>query len=238
MPSKVLGRDAGDAADADVALGLAGGGAGDEGVREDHRARGRRAGGEVAAHAGHRLRQRGLVAAVAEPPRLEQRGRVEVGEGVDRDVAVLVAEQDGSADRGRVGAHEDACGVHQAGAEAEALGAVVVAAAHHDPRARGGQPGEGLVGEGDGVDVGEGPVVDVARDDHDVDPLGLHDLEQVVHERRLVPEQSLAVEGPPQVPVGGVEDAHTTNLGGRTDSAGPPRRGASLSRSGRCGPAR
>ena len=80
-------------------------------------------------------------------------------------------------------------------------------------RARGrGQPGEGLVGQPDRVDVGERPVVDVAGDDHDVDLLALHDLEQVVDERGLVRRACPPVEGPAQVPVGGVEDAHATNL--------------------------
>ncbi len=182
---------------------------------------------EVGPDPRHRLGQGSLVAAAAERPRLEQRRGVEVGDRVDRHVSVLVGEHDGGADRGRVGADEDTCGVHQARAETEAPRAVVVAAAHHDARTGGGEPGERLVGQGDRVDVGEGTVVDVSRDHDHVDVLRGDDLEEVVDERTLVAQQVLAVEGPPQVPVGGVEDAHGTTVDRGTDRAVPPRRAGS-----------
>jgi hypothetical protein len=41
----------------------------------------------------------------------------------------------------------------------------------------------------------------------------------VVDETGLDVEQPLAVEGPPEMPVGGVEDAHTGTLCGATDKA-------------------
>ena len=104
------------------------------------------------------------------------------------------------------------------------LRGVVVAAGEHDPGPGRGQPGQGLVGEPDGVDVGQRPVVDVAGDDDEVDPLGVDDLEQVVDVGRLVREHPLPVERPAEVPVGGVEDAHASNLGGATDSPAHPRR--------------
>ncbi len=104
------------------------------------------------------------------------------------------------------------------------LGGVVVAAGEHDPGAGGGEPGEGLVGQPDRVDVRQRPVVDVAGDDDQVDPLGVDDLQQVVDVRRLVAEHALAVERPAEVPVGGVEDAHAPDLGGATDSPSHPRR--------------
>ncbi len=140
-------------------------------------------------------------------------------------VAVLVAQHDGRADPGGVGADEDPGGVHQPGAEAEAARAVVVAAADDHGGPRPGEAGEGLVGQLDGVDVGQGAVVDVPGDHDDVDALRLDHLEQVVDERTLVAQEALAVEGPPEVPVGGVEDAHGTKIGGGTDSPAPPRRG-------------
>ncbi len=92
-------------------------------------------------------------------------------------------------------------------------------------RPGGRQPGQRLVGQPDRVDVRQRAVVDVARDHHQVDLLRLDDLEQVVDVRSLVAEHALPVEGPPEVPVGGVEDAHTATLGAGTDSAGLARRG-------------
>ena len=85
---------------------------------------------------------------------------------------------------------------------------VVITSGNHDLCGGRGQAGEGLVGEVDRVDVRQCPVVDVAGDDDQVDPLGGDDLEQVVDVRRLVAEHALPVERPAEVPVGRVEDAH------------------------------
>ena len=81
-----------------------------------------------------------------------------------------------------------------------------------------------LVGQPDRVDVGERAVVDVPGNHHEVHALRGHHVEQVVHVGSLVREHALPVEGPPEVPVGGVEDAHTTNLEGGADSPAYPRR--------------
>ncbi|CUR60091.1 hypothetical protein NOCA270074 [metagenome] len=158
-------------------------------------------------------------------PRRAQRIGIEVGQTVDRDRAVLVVEQHRRADGVGAGADEHPRCVDQVGAEAEALGGVVVAAGddHLRPRAR--ESGEALVGEPNGVDRGEGPVVDVSGHDHEVDTLGLDHLQEVVDVRSLVAEQILSVEGPPQMPVRAVKDAHMTNLGDGTDSTAYPRRG-------------
>ena len=128
----------------------------------------------------------------------------------------------GGADPGGVGADEDAGGVDQPGAEPEPLRGVVVAAREHDPGPRARQPGQGLVGQPHGVDRRQRPVVDVTGDDDQVDPLGLDDLEQVVDVCGLVREHPLAVERPAQVPVGGVEDAHTTTVGADADTTREP----------------
>ena len=142
-------------------------------------------------------------------PRLAQRVGVEVGQAVDGDRAVVVARA--------------ATGVPTVGASVrmwtpaasisrepkpEPLGGVVVAAGDHHAGAGRGQPGERLVGQVDRVDRRQRPVVDVTGDDDQVDALALDDVEQVVDVRRLVLEHALPVEGPPEVPVGGVEDAH------------------------------
>ena len=62
----------------------------------------------------------------------------------------------------------------------------------------------------DGVGRGQGAVVDVAGDEHRVDRLGAHDLDEVVEVGRLGALQPHLVEGPSQVPVGGVDHAHVT----------------------------
>lgn len=229
--------DARDATDTDVALGLRWLGAGDEGVGDHDRPHARPT-REVASYAAHRLAERGLVGARGQPPRGEQCRRVEPRQWVERHRSVLVLEQHRGAHPGQVRAHVDPRTVEQPRPEPEATGRVVVAARHDDAGAGGGEPGEGLVGQPDRVDLGQRPVVDVARHDHDVDALGLHDLDQVVHERRLVAEESFPVEGPAQVPVGGVEDAHTTNLGVTTDKATDPRRRGRIRRTSRSGPPR
>ena len=112
--------------------------------------------------------------------------------------------------------------VDEAGAEAESLGGVVVAAADHDLGPRSGQPHQGLVRQAYGVDRRECAVVDVAGDHDEVDALGLDHLEQVVDVRSLVPEHAFPVEGPPEVPVGGVEDAHETTVGAAADTTREP----------------
>ena len=155
-------------------------------------------------------------------PGLGERQGVEVGQAVDRDGSVLVGQLDGRADRGGVGADEHAGRVDQPRAEPEPLGGVVVAAGQHHLGARAGEPHQRLVGQPDGVDLGERAVVDVTGDDHEVDPLGLDHLEQVVDVRRLVREHPLAVERPAQVPVGGVEDAHETTVGADADTTREP----------------
>ncbi len=230
MPSKRAGRDQRDPADADVALGVAGdlggdrGRSADEGVGEDDRA-GAGTGREVGADAAHRLGDRGLVTARVEAPGVGHGVRVEVGQAVEGDGTVLVLDHHRIADPGEVGADVDAGGVDQARGEPEPLGRVVVAGGEHDPGARGGQPRERLVGEAHGVDRRQGAVVDVARDEHHVDLLGGDDLEQVVDVGRLVREHALPVEGPAQVPVGGVQQAHGETVGESADSPGDPRRG-------------
>ena len=70
----------------------------------------------------------------------------------------------------------------------------------------------------DGVGGRHRPVVDVAGDQDRVDGLGAHRLDEVVHELRLGVQQPHLVEGPPQVPVGGVEEAHVSRLGEPGDS--------------------
>ena len=105
----------------------------------------------------------------------------------------------------------DAGEVDEPAVEAQAPRRVVVAARHHHPRPRRGQPVEGLVGQGHRVDRRQRPVVDVTGDHHEVDLLLLDGGDQVVDVRRLRGEEVLAVERPAEVPVGGVQQAHASN---------------------------
>ena len=111
------------------------------------------------------------------------------------------------------------CRVDQPGCEAKSLSRVVIAAGDQHPGSGTGQACESVVGKSDRVDRGEGPVVDVAGKHHHVDRLSRHHLEQMVDERSLVIEHPLSMEGAPEMPVGGVEDPHTTNLGAATDTS-------------------
>ena len=69
-----------------------------------------------------------------------------------------------------------------------------------------------------------------------VDPLGPHGLDQVVEEARLGTQQVLAVEGPPEEPVGGVEQAHTRTVFPGLDRT-PTTRGGPAAGSAARGPA-
>ena len=219
-----------DAAHADVAFRVTGLASGHEGMGEHDRTG--VATGEVATNPAHCLGEGGLVRARAQPPPGPNGVGVEVGNPVDGDLAVVVAHQDRGADRVGTGADEHTRRVDQLGAEPEALSGVVVAAGDHDLGPRPGQPGERLVGKPDSVDRRQRTVIDVACHHDQIHTLRGDDSQQMVDVRSLVSEHALPVEGPPEMPVGGVEDAHTTNLGEGTDSTANPRR-----RSAACAPA-
>ena len=119
------------------------------------------------------------------------------------------------------------------GAEAEPAGRVVVAADQHDPGAGAGQPAQRVVAQRDGVDRRQRPVVDVAGDQHRVDPLGPHRLDQEVDEPRLgADSRSSRWKDRPEVPVGGVQQAHATTVGRGLDRT--PRRRCAACRAARC----
>ncbi len=212
-----------DAADGDVALALARLGPGDERMGQHDRA-GVGTVGEVSPHPSHhRVEDRCVAALVA--AELDAHGiGLEVGHGVDGHRPGRVVEQDRPMGLRHVGAQVDAGEVDQPGPEAEASGGVVVAADEHDSGARGGQPAERVVEDGDRIDRGQRPVVDVAGDDHHVDALGPHRLDQEVDELPLGRQQVLPVEGPPEVPVGGVQQPHSPTVGGGSDTPRHPRR--------------
>ncbi len=150
--------------------------------------------------------------------------RLEVGQSVDGHLAVLVVEQDGHAAVLRAGPHVDACGIDQPCADAQPGGRVVIAAGDDDPRARVTQAHERVVVQPHRVDRRHGAVEDVAGDQDRVHPLRAHRLDERVQEARLGRAQVSAVQGPAQVPVGGVQQAHPRTVGGPTDKTAPRRR--------------
>ena len=93
-------------------------------------------------------------------------------------------------------------------AEAEPDRRIVVAAGKEHRNPRGGKTAQRLVEHRDRVGGRNGPVVDVPCHHHRlhlaVDRLG----EQPIEEGRLVGEQVLAVQRPPEMPVRGVEQSH------------------------------
>jgi hypothetical protein len=129
-----------------------------------------------------------------------------VGEGVDRHAV----HHHGTTDGGDGGADVQTGALQQPGGEAEADRRVVVAAGEHHLGAGVDEPGDGLGEQLDGVGRRQRPVVDVAGDQHRVDRLGAHRLDQVVDERGLGIEQPHLVERTSQVPVGGMDQAHDT----------------------------
>ena len=210
--------------------------AGDEGVRQHHGAGAAGGAARSARTAPHRLGRAPRGGSGSAGPR-RAGGRRARGRGCRRRRRGRARRRaaPGSATRPASVRRWTPAGVDQPGAEPEPARGVVVAAGDHDAGAGGGEPGEGLVGQRDGVDRGQRPVVDVAGDDHQVDLLGLDGLDQVVDERRLRGEEVLAVERPAQVPVGGVQDAHVPTLGEGTDrtAAHTPSADRAVARRGR-----
>ena len=176
---------------------------GDEGVRHHDRA--------AAAARRRRRRTRSIAArstaswvrSVA-PSGSATSGGLEVGEGVDGDVA----EHDRPPDVGRRRCGRGRRRLEETRGEPEAGRGVVVAAGDHDPGAGVDEPVEGLDSRATVSTGGQGPVVDVAADHDDVDPLGPDRVDQVVEVGSLRTEQPDTVERPSQVPVGGVEEPH------------------------------
>jgi len=54
-------------------------------------------------------------------------------------------------------------------------------------------------------------VVEITGDQDDVDPLGAHQLHQGAEHGALLREQRRPVERAPEMPVGGVQQAHATH---------------------------
>ena len=200
----------------DIALEVRGGlDAGREAVRDRHRPSA--AGGVVDADDVHRTAKRIGLRTHPGPHRTHERG-FEVRDAVEVHRTVLVRHRDRLADRRRVGAHVDAV-AQQRRLEAEPRRGGVVAAGDDDLRAGVGQCPQRLGQQrvaGGGRRRG---IEDVARHDDHVDRVGA-DLfgERLEHTPQRI-ERRMTVEGPPDVPVGGMQDAHGSTVGAAADIA-------------------
>ena len=151
---------------------------------------------------------------------------VEVGQGVDVQpvAAVGAGDDDRPVDVGDAGADGQAL-AQEIGGEAEAPGGVVVAGGEDDAGDV-AQAAQGLVQEADGVGGRDGAVVDVPGHDDGVHGLGAGEFDEVVGEDGVGVVEHSAVEGPTQVPVGGVQDPHGRSLScGARIPPGPERSG-------------
>ena len=137
---------------------------------------------------------------------------VEVGQGVDVQpvAAVGAGDDDRPVDVGDAGADGQAL-AQEVGGEAEAPGGIVVAGGEDDAGDV-AQAAQGLVQEADGVGGRDGAVVDVPGHDDGVHSLGAGEFDEVVGEDGVGVVEHSAVEGPTQVPVGGVQDPHGRSL--------------------------
>ena len=136
------------------------------------------------------------------------KARREVGDGVDVHALGAVGEFDGAGGVFEAGAQVHAGGFEERGAVAEAAEGVVVAGAEDDVHASAHEAGECLVEQGGAFGGGDGAVVDVAADEEGVDTFGVHVVEQFVDELLVFTGEGAAVEGAAEVPVGGVQDLH------------------------------
>jgi energy-coupling factor transporter ATP-binding protein EcfA2 len=139
--------------------------------------------------------------------RQPQRG-LQVRDPVDGDRPVLVGQHDRLREPGPVGPQVHAGRVDQRAIDPEPQRRVVVAADQDHPGAGAAEPGERVLAERDRVHRGDGPVIDVARDEDGVHPLGARGLDEVVEEFRLRLSQVGPVERPPEMPVRGMQEPH------------------------------
>lgn len=209
-----------DTADRDVPFAVAGSAAGDEGVGEDDGAGAGRAGGEVGAHPVHGGGEHRLVPGALHAELVPHQGGLQVGQAVEGDVPVRVGQQDRGAARGGLGPQVDAGAAHEPRADAEAAGRVVVSGDHHRGHAEVGEPVQRVVEQLDGGQRRHRPVVHVPRHHHRVHLALAHGGDEVTDELGLGAEHADPVEGPAEVPVGGVQESHGPgSVSGASDSA-------------------
>ena len=94
----------------------------------------------------------------------------------------------------------------------------MIAGDRHDPRTRPVQTHQRLIKQRHRIGRRNRPVVEIPRDDHEVD-LGLRrQPHKPVNSRRLLRQQRLTVECPTQMPVRGMEQPHGRRVSSTCDT--------------------
>ena len=217
-PGEHGGGSVPDATDAQVAFGLADDSrtaAPDEGVRGHERAHVASV-GNVGTHAVHGRVEHGRVRALGSEGFAVQ-VRLEIGDAVRRKHhSIGTLDDQGAPDvvdrRAQVQARlrEQRPGETQAGRR-------VVIARGDEHRAGARDADDSLFPERDRRERWHGSVVDVAGDHHEVDLLALDEPDEPRHEGAMLLQDVDPVEGPAQVPVGGVKHAHAGRLAAHPD---------------------
>ena len=178
-----------------------------EGVRDHHRAPPRHLRGT---HRGGLRGERGVVigdrviAAGA-----AHQGGLGVGQGVDLDLAVGVAQHQRRGVHLDRPAHHEPGALQQPGAEGEAIGAVVVAGDHHHRDLQfEDQLAQHQVEQAHRLGRRHRAVVDVAGEQDGVGPGVGGDAHELLQHMGLVFEQGDAVVDTAEMPVGGMKEAH------------------------------
>lgn len=233
--------DAVGAADRERALAVAlldrglvesGGEVGDERVGDDHPRV--RSAATVGTDAAHRRFEHALVGRTAgligtapggsgTGPVVRRDDRVEVGHRMHGDggvtrAAAPVGHDDRLPDAGEVGPDRDAGPAEQPVTEPGTGGRVVVAGDRDHDRAGVTEADERVVEELDGTRGRDRAVEQIAGDDHRVDVLRGGQLDHAIDREGLLLEERRLVELPSQVPVGGVQQPHGSNVPTACDS--------------------
>jgi len=80
------------------------------------------------------------------------------------------------------------------------------------------QAAQGRVEELDRIGGWYGSVVEIARDDNEINLLGAHHIDEPIDEECLLIEQTVVAEGPAQVPIAGVQNSHASKVRPGCDS--------------------
>jgi hypothetical protein len=139
---------------------------------------------------------------------LAHHGGLGVGERIEVDGAVFVSEADAARRGGRHTEEVEPLGREELCAEAEAVGAVMVAGdQNHGDLEPTNQAGEDVVQKADGVRRRDGAVVDIAGDDDGIGARVADEVDELIEDIGLVLGQVLGMEEAAKVPVGGVDEA-------------------------------
>ena len=173
---------------------------------------------QVGPHEGHGMVDGiGLRAHHGARPHVADDARFEVRDAVEAHGSVRIVDHDGVVECQRVGEHVDAL-TQEPRLESEACRRVVVAAGDDHVRAGVGEAAQRVAEERVARRRRCRGIEDVTGDDHDVDVVLAHLLDEVLQHATQRIERRVTVEGSPDVPVGGVQDAHADRVDRPSDT--------------------